>query len=65
LERAIEFKRDYWPAYAQLSDLYKAQGDTAKAREALQAGLLHSPDASALTRRLSELGTPSNSRGQR
>jgi hypothetical protein len=65
LERAIEVKRDYWPAYAQLSDLYKSLGDTAKAREALQAGLVHSPGASALTRRMAELDSPPAARGQR
>jgi hypothetical protein len=65
LERAIEVKKDYWPAYAQLSDLYKSLGETAKAREALETGLVHSPDASALTRRLAELDTPSNARTQR
>jgi tetratricopeptide (TPR) repeat protein len=64
-ERAIEAKKDYWPAYAQISDYYKTQGDTKKARAALEAGLAQSPDASGLTRRLAELSAPSSSRTQR
>jgi hypothetical protein len=55
LERAISLKPDYWPAYAALSDYYKTDGDIAKAREVLEAGLLKSPDAPALQRRLTEL----------
>lgn len=54
-ERAIEVKSDYWPAYAQLSDYYKALGDTKKAREVLESGLARAPDAKGLQRRLSEL----------
>jgi tetratricopeptide (TPR) repeat protein len=38
-ERAIEVKSDYSPAYAQLSDYYKASGDAKKAREVLESGL--------------------------
>ena len=38
LERAISLKADYWPAYAALSDHYKAHGDTAKARQVLEEG---------------------------
>jgi hypothetical protein len=59
LERAISLKSDYWPAYAALSDHYKANADTAKAREVLEEGLAKSPDAVGLQRRLTELaGTP-------
>jgi hypothetical protein len=59
LERAMSLKPDYWPAYAALSDHYKTDGDIAKAREVLEAGLLKSPGAPALQRRLTELtGTP-------
>lgn len=54
-ERAVQIKQDYWPAYAQLSDHYKSTGDTQKAREVLETGLSHAPDAGALQRRLREL----------
>ena len=53
--RAIDLKNDYWPPYAYLSDYYKETGEMAKARESLENGLAHSPDAKALQRRLSEL----------
>jgi tetratricopeptide (TPR) repeat protein len=64
-ERAIQVKKDYWPAYAQISDFYKSHGDIAKAREALEAGLAASPDAKGLTRRLAELSAPASGRTQR
>lgn len=54
-ERAIQLKPDYWPPYAQISDFYKANSDTRKAREILEAGLAHSPQAKSLRRRLNEL----------
>jgi hypothetical protein len=64
LERAIQLKDDYWPAYAQLSDYYsKDAGDPRKAREVLEAGLTHAPDAKALQRRLSELDSDAARRG--
>ena len=56
LERAAELKPDYWPPYAQMSDFYKSVGDVAKARTVLEQGLSFSPDATALKRRLAELG---------
>jgi len=55
LERAISLKRDYWPAYAIMSDHYAGAGDTTKAREVLQSGLEQSPDAVSLQRRLRDL----------
>jgi tetratricopeptide (TPR) repeat protein len=55
LGRAIELKRDYWPAYAALSEHYLKVGDVAKAREVLQKGLEVTPDEKALKRRLAEL----------
>jgi tetratricopeptide (TPR) repeat protein len=58
-ERAIEVKKDYWPAYAQLSDFYRASGDIKMAREVLESGLEHAPDAKGLQRRLSELDAAS------
>jgi tetratricopeptide (TPR) repeat protein len=58
LERAAQLKKDYWPPYAQLSDYYKETGNTQKAREYLEQGLSHAPDAAALKRRLHELEDP-------
>lgn len=54
-EKAIEVKPDYWTAYGELSDFYKQQGNTAKARETLERGLAASPDAPGLKRRMAEL----------
>jgi tetratricopeptide (TPR) repeat protein len=59
-ERAAELKPDYWPPYAQLSDYYKEAADFGKAREVLEKGLSFAPDASALKRRLMELGAAGN-----
>ncbi|HUP08291.1 MAG TPA: tetratricopeptide repeat protein [Caldimonas sp.] len=56
-EQAIEKKKDYWIAYARLSDYYKETGDLRKARETLERGLAAAPDAKLLERRLAELGT--------
>ena len=61
-ERAIEVKPDYWPPYARLSDYYQKNGDIAKARETLEAGLTQVPDAAALRRRLAELSSKPVSR---
>lgn len=58
LERAIELKPNYWPAYAQLSDYYKDQRDFEKSREYLEKGLAHSPDVEALRTRLAALDAP-------
>jgi tetratricopeptide (TPR) repeat protein len=55
LMRAIETKRDYWPAYASLSDHYKETGDIKQARAWLEKGLTASPGATALQKRLGEL----------
>jgi tetratricopeptide (TPR) repeat protein len=55
LERAAELKPDYWPPYAQLADYYKSVGEPNKAMEVVQRGLMYSPDAVALSRRLQEL----------
>lgn len=56
LQRSIDLKPDYWPPYAQLSDYFKSQGDTAAARQWLERALVASPDAPALLRRMNELG---------
>ena len=55
LLRAIELKRDYWPAYGALSDHYKNTGQLAKAKEILEKGLSEVPDAKALSARLAQL----------
>ena len=53
--RAIELKRDYWPAYAALSDYYKSVGQLARSKETLEQGLSAVPDAKPLSTRLSQL----------
>ncbi len=55
LQRAVDIKPDYWPAYAAMSDYYKGVGAYAKARDWLQKGLAESPDTKPLTRRLAAL----------
>ena len=55
LEQAIAIKPDYWPPYAALSDYYKAKGDSAKARELLDQGLVVAPDAKGLKMRVEGL----------
>ncbi len=55
LERAIQLKPDYWPAYAQLGDYYKEIGKLDQAREVLTKGLSQTPDVNALKQRLAEL----------
>lgn len=54
-QQAIALKPDYWPAYAQLSDYYRAEGNLEAARQALEEGLRHASDARPLQRRLDEL----------
>lgn len=58
LEQAVELSPAYWPPYAYLSDFYKSTGDTRAAREWLDKGLAHAPDANALLRRIRELDRP-------
>jgi tetratricopeptide (TPR) repeat protein len=62
-ERAIQLKPDYWPPYAHVSDYYKGIGEMSKAREALESGLTHSPQANGLQRRLRELDAEIAKRG--
>jgi tetratricopeptide (TPR) repeat protein len=57
LQRAVELKPDYWPAYAQMSDYYKSVGDLTNARQSLKEGLESAPDTPALQRRLAALST--------
>jgi tetratricopeptide (TPR) repeat protein len=56
-ERAVALRPDFWPPFANLSDYYKELGEVPKARESLERGLVGSPGATALTRRLKELET--------
>lgn len=58
LERAIELNPNYWPPYAHMSDYFKSKGEIKTAREWLEKGLVTSPDARGLTRRLAELDAP-------
>jgi len=62
LRQAIEFKPDYWPAYAALSDYYSRIGDVGKAREWLEQGLSVAPNIDALKRRVAELDALKGSR---
>ncbi|HKW36438.1 MAG TPA: hypothetical protein VJO54_01360 [Burkholderiales bacterium] len=55
LQRAIDIKPDYWPAYAAMSDYFKGLGALAKARSWLEKGLAESPDTKPLLRRLAVL----------
>lgn len=55
LEQATQLKRDYWPAYAALSDFYRSQGEIERAKEALRTGLSFATTARALLRRLNEI----------
>ena len=61
-ERAIEARPDYWPAYGELSDFFRAVREPEKAREVLERGLAAAPNTPALERRLSELD---KARGER
>jgi len=63
LQHAIRLKADYWPAYAVISDHYKAAGELEKAREWLKKGLANAPTAKALSQRLAALEAP-RSRGR-
>ena len=56
LEQAMQLNPGYWPPYAKLADHYKEAGDVERARKTLESGLAASPNATALSRRLSELG---------
>ena len=53
--KAIKAKPDYTPAYAALSDAYKAMGNKAEARKALEDGLEHKPDSRSLNKRMEKL----------
>jgi len=55
LEKAVELKPDYWPAYLQLSDFYRASGQISLAKDTLQKAVSQSPDVEVLKKRLAEL----------
>jgi tetratricopeptide (TPR) repeat protein len=55
LQRAVELKPDYWPAYAALSDYFRDIGQLSQARQWLEKGLSAAPNASPLRRRLAEI----------
>jgi Flp pilus assembly protein TadD len=55
LQQAAQLKRDYWPAYAALSDYYRSQGEIERAKDTLRTGLSFAGNVRALTRRLEEL----------
>ena len=54
--KAISLKPDYWPPYAELSDLYKANGDRTKAQAILEEGLKNIPGSKTLEARMKALG---------
>ena len=55
IERAIQLKPEYWPAYAYVGDYYRDIGDPKRAREWLLRGLEKSPDAEGLKSRIQAL----------
>ena len=48
LNKAIEQKRDYWPAYYELARCREAMGNRKAALEVIQDGLKYSPDSKVL-----------------
>lgn len=55
LQKAIEIRSDYVPAYARLSDYYADQGNNAQAIKILKQGIARSKRSQMLQRRLNEL----------
>ena len=58
LNKLIEMKSDYAPAYAELSDYYADNGDKPRAIKILRQGIDHTEDAEILLKRLKQLGKP-------
>jgi len=56
--QATKLNPKYTPAYAELSDYYKDQGEKEKAIQILEQGLTHKPNSKMLKRRLEELKNP-------
>lgn len=59
---AIRLKRDYWPPYARLADLYLQNIQSGRAEAILKEGLEAMPDQPVLTARLRDLQTAGKSR---
>jgi len=55
LNKSIQIKPQFIPAYTALSDYYKSIGDKGEAELILQRGLKIKPDSKSLNRRLTEL----------
>lgn len=62
LSKAIRIKKDYWPAYVQLSDYYRSIGNKKIAIKTLQDGLEAIPGNKRIIRRLKEFGVEPDSR---
>jgi tetratricopeptide (TPR) repeat protein len=60
--KARSLKPDYWPAYFQWAQYLRQRGQKAKARDLVQEGLLHAPNAKPLKELLSTLGDASEAR---
>ena len=56
LNKAIEAKRDYVPAYLRLSDYFVDKGNKAEAIKILEQGIDNTEKANALIKRLAKLG---------
>jgi tetratricopeptide (TPR) repeat protein len=65
LQRALQAKPDYWPAYAALSDYLRDIGQVEQARQWLQKGLAAAPNATPLQRRLAEIDKSAGKRATR
>ena len=55
LQKAVELKQDYVPAYIAIADYYISLGDRKSAREIVNQGLKFSPNSKGLKRRLDKL----------
>lgn len=58
LQRAIELKPDYWPAYAQLAEGLIARKNLDAAREVLKQGVSRAQEPRTLQKMLDELDKP-------
>jgi tetratricopeptide (TPR) repeat protein len=56
-DKARSLKPNYWPAYAQWAEYLRRSGNPGKARELVEAGLVHAPESQALQRLARELAT--------
>jgi tetratricopeptide (TPR) repeat protein len=60
LQKAIELKPDYWPAYTRLAESFVARNETNKARDVLKQGMSRVSEPRALQRMLDELDKTRN-----